>query len=743
MKSCCHGFAPASVNSPGDGHDQPPSRRSNADRRWWPFSSRLLLLVFPLFLVQAHAAADPLIPEPSTPTTVLAYSLRSINDVTASAQATFVNEGIAAREIRRGPEINPVLLTHGFSGNHWANLEQGLLPSREAAVTRGDYYEFGFLVKKDFTASLASLQVKLRRSARNAPMFLEWQYSLDRFATPGIPIAADWLDFESGAEPSPQFGYFARAAGTAPNSYEPYQYMRDWRTDPTISEIDGQQAGNWTPILDLSRIEALQGIQEETEVTFRLYAWGNELTVDSNTFALGREDGPILKGSIEALPTRQQGVVYAPGGFPSNTSSSPSPPETMGPLIVATGLRASPVTRGPGLEPTHLGRGFSANNWSNLSDHNPLVAPSRQEAIAQGDFFELSIGVEAGHRANFTSLDARIRRSSGGAPRNLEWQVSLDGFATPGSTVQAFTYLGRANGEEPASFEEFAYMTTDVPGQDGGNTMPTIDLSGIAALQQLRGGSEVTLRLYAWGDGSTSNSNTFALGRSGSAPPEGPIPLLRLGVEVIPAPDDLPYPDGLPSPSPNAIGITEPAALKLTVVDPDSGDLEIVFLGRPKQSVPEAGEFTIALLPDTQYYSGELNGGVPEMFFAQTDWIVSRHIDINIPFVLHMGDIVQRGDIKGGQPNAQEWAYAAEAMYRLEDPATTGLPQGIPYAMNVGNHDQEPMWDPAGTTLFYNQYFGIDHFSGRSTSGAISDPTTTIFICCSRPALSGPGHAAG
>jgi hypothetical protein len=52
-------------------------------------------------------------------------------------------------------------------------------------------------------------------------------------------------------------------------------------------------------------------------------------------------------------------------------------------------------------------------------------------------------------------------------------------------------------------------------------------------------------------------------------------------------------------------------------------------------------------------------------------------------------------------------------MYRLENPARTLLAYGIPYGVAVGNHDEEPIGDAAGTTLFYNQYFGIDHFTGR------------------------------
>ena len=37
--------------------------------------------------------------------------------------------------------------------------------------------------------------------------------------------------------------------------------------------------------------------------------------------------------------------------------------------------------------------------------------------------------------------------------------------------------------------------------------------------------------------------------------------------------------------------------------------------------------------------------------------------------------------------------------------------------MAVGNHDQEPIGEPDGTTTHYNQYFGISHFSNKSYYG--------------------------
>jgi hypothetical protein len=57
-------------------------------------------------------------------------------------------------------------------------------------------------------------------------------------------------------------------------------------------------------------------------------------------------------------------------------------------------------------------------------------------------------------------------------------------------------------------------------------------------------------------------------------------------------------------------------------------------------------------------------------------------------------------------------------MYRLENPITTLLTNGIPYGMGVGNHDQSPIGTgDAGDTTFFNQFFGVNHFIGYDYYG--------------------------
>ncbi len=126
----------------------------------------------------------------------------------------------------------------------------------------------------------------------------------------------------------------------------------------------------------------------------------------------------------------------------------------------------------------------------------------------------------------------------------------------------------------------------------------------------------------------------------------------------------------------------------------------------------DKGEFTIAVLPDTQYYTSEKVGGKNEMFISQIDWIKKNKEKENIAYVIHVGDIVDSGD-----KVPQEWANAAKAILPLEAPLP-GLPHGIPYGLAVGNHDQAKSQFPlSGATDHYNKYFGVSHFKGRAYYG--------------------------
>ncbi len=138
----------------------------------------------------------------------------------------------------------------------------------------------------------------------------------------------------------------------------------------------------------------------------------------------------------------------------------------------------------------------------------------------------------------------------------------------------------------------------------------------------------------------------------------------------------------------------------------------VIALSIVVTAAASAEDFAIVVLPDTQKYACGLPCGSNSMIFeSQTRWIVKNGDALNIAYVAHVGDIVQH------PTDADEWRRAVEAMSRLEDPAATSLSDGIPYGVLRGNHDQESTYD------YYNQYFGVRRFSGRSYYGGSFDGT--------------------
>ena len=121
--------------------------------------------------------------------------------------------------------------------------------------------------------------------------------------------------------------------------------------------------------------------------------------------------------------------------------------------------------------------------------------------------------------------------------------------------------------------------------------------------------------------------------------------------------------------------------------------------------------FYVIGLPDTQKYS-EL---YPEIFEAQTKWIVNNQDELDIQFVSHYGDLVQNGT---GPLALREYENAEAAMTLL-------LEADLPHGIVAGNHDVLESGSAESTYEVdnYGQYFGPqwygerDWFGGASPSG--------------------------
>jgi hypothetical protein len=118
--------------------------------------------------------------------------------------------------------------------------------------------------------------------------------------------------------------------------------------------------------------------------------------------------------------------------------------------------------------------------------------------------------------------------------------------------------------------------------------------------------------------------------------------------------------------------------------------------------------YSIVALPDTQYYSKSF----PEIFMAQTRWIVANKKALNICFVTHEGDIAD------DSRDDQQWSAAVRAMDVLNGQ--------VPYATCPGNHDEGGQSRYAsyaarfGPARYAGQAWAAPWYGGASDDGANS-----------------------
>jgi len=121
----------------------------------------------------------------------------------------------------------------------------------------------------------------------------------------------------------------------------------------------------------------------------------------------------------------------------------------------------------------------------------------------------------------------------------------------------------------------------------------------------------------------------------------------------------------------------------------------------PRPFVP--GSWTIAVLPDTQFYSL----GHPDVYEAQTQWLAQHATELDIRYVLHLGDLTHNN-------TPEQWAVARRAMAHLD-----GV---VPYALVAGNHDYGPDGRSTNRESLLNDYFPVSRFSEWPTFGGVMEP---------------------
>ncbi|MET3493389.1 LamG-like jellyroll fold domain-containing protein [Variovorax boronicumulans] len=144
------------------------------------------------------------------------------------------------------------------------------------------------------------------------------------------------------------------------------------------------------------------------------------------------------------------------------------------------------------------------------------------------------------------------------------------------------------------------------------------------------------------------------------------------------------------------------------------------------QVAAKISAFALAVMPDTQFYARYATAAESDQydkrfgsapFAAQTKWIAANAKALNIPFTVHLGDVVDQV----GKPD--QWKVADAAMKVLEDAK-------LPYSVLAGNHDVlndvDYSVDPVNGTDAarnlaaepYLQWFGTERAKKQATFGA-------------------------
>jgi len=151
--------------------------------------------------------------------------------------------------------------------------------------------------------------------------------------------------------------------------------------------------------------------------------------------------------------------------------------------------------------------------------------------------------------------------------------------------------------------------------------------------------------------------------------------------------------------------VVGPVRIEALVQDSEGAALDVDFHLRPAAPAEAWQPFSVAVLPDTQFYVYQAAGARVDVFEAQTAWVAEQAEGEDMVFATHLGDVIQTWD--------------AEAEWDLADGAMGILDGAIPYGIAVGNHDCDY---PRGTDglhpeCIFDQWFPTERYESESWWG--------------------------
>ncbi|MCC5834666.1 MAG: hypothetical protein JJU20_08030 [Opitutales bacterium] len=180
--------------------------------------------------------------------------------------------------------------------------------------------------------------------------------------------------------------------------------------------------------------------------------------------------------------------------------------------LVALGLHAEELTRGPGLEVAILSQSFAATGWNTGTEANEL---------SEDQYWSFGAQTRADYRLHLERVEFQLVRNSSEAPASFELRLSRDGFASESMSLHSSSYT-----EHAPDAESGQHFSVDLP--EGFVVEP---------------GQTIEFRLYAWD--AESAQAVAALGRS-----QGPKLIGRIH-DVLPLQTRLSWAENGSTPSGN------------------------------------------------------------------------------------------------------------------------------------------------------------------------------------------------